>query len=38
MVDTRGTTKLPKLKGHEDNIKALVMNHEGTLLISGTCT
>lgn len=35
MFDTRMTKKLHKLKGHEDNVKALVFNTEGTLLISG---
>ena len=36
MWDPRTCAKLMKLKGHTDNVKALVLNREGTQCISGS--
>ena len=34
--DPRSCGKLMKLKGHSDNVKALVLNRDGTQCVSGS--
>ena len=34
--DPRTCAKLMKLKGHTDNVKALVLNRDGTQCLSGS--
>ena len=36
MWDPRSCGKLMKLKGHSDNVKALVLNRDGTQCVSGS--
>ena len=36
MWDPRTCAKLMKLKGHSDNVKALVLNRDGTQCLSGS--
>lgn len=36
IIDPRSGQKVAKLLGHDDNIRALAMNADGTLLLSGS--
>eukprot|EP00775_Hariotina_reticulata_P005150 gene5150-5390_t len=36
LLDPRSGQKIMKLKGHTDNVRALLLNDEGTLLLSGS--
>lgn len=38
VMDTRGPQDIMRLKGHTDNVRALVLNRDGTQVLLCSCT